>query len=420
MRIFEMQSTHIQIGGVMAMLLLLAACASDSVPPPVVSAQPDWLPAVADFKSEPNAAEPSDPLLRILWKYAPDSFYVIDRAENLPPVVKFGATSWTLKRSDEAVKTVYNPDGSKTTSSISMPGFRKWIRETDPLKQVNELVTATHENKHRYTADFAVPLMAEASGGNILRLRSNEYSDHRATLYYSYYLSRERTRLNRLYPTFPAREIADYIPQANRTDRYEIYVADDGPAQDIGIFSMLDEYNASYWSERTMYDLYQYYQAEQPPTAVTWQTYCNGQSGFFGGWAEFRYFFLTYLLYAKDKHPDVYQKLLADDRFRQTFTEVDDQYIDMHKRVIERLTSELPAYLQSKGIKSRISTYIDPKTNKFSDYIIYIDNYGTGLYWERYQATSLLLRAPTYLAIANEFRTTPAPELPPMEISRPN
>ena len=88
--------------------------------------------------------------------------------------------------------------------------------------------------------------------------------------------------------------------------------------------------------------------------------------------------------------------------------------------MITRLTNELPAYLQAKGLKTRISTYTDPKTNKFNDYIFYIDNYGTGLFWARYQVTSLLLRTPAYLEIANRFRTTPAPELPPMEIGQTN
>lgn len=420
MRTSELQTSRFHRGGLMVVLLLLTACASDGVPSPVTSAQTDWLPAVADFKNEPNAPEPSDPLLRILWKYAPDSFYVIDRAENLPDVVDFGTTKWKLKRSDQAVRTIYNPDGTQTTSTIHVAGFRKWIRATDPLKQVNDLDTATHENKHRYTVDCAVPLLAEASGHNIQRLMSNEYSDHRTTLYFAYYLGRDRTRFNRRYPTFPASEIASYIPQENRSERYQIYIIDTEVSQSLGIFSMLDEYNASYWSERTIYDLYQYYLAEQPTTADTWQTYFEGQSSVFGAWAEFRYFILTYLLYAKDKHPDVYQKLLADERFRETFTEIDDQYIDIHKRVIKRLMKDLPAQLQAKGLKSRIATYTDPKTNKFSDYIFYIDNYGTGLYWGKYQTTSMLLRTPAYLAIANEFRTTPAPELPPMDISQSN
>lgn len=417
MRILGSQSSCCRIGGLIV-VLLLAACASDSVPPPVASAPADWLPAVADFKNEPNAPEPTDPLLRIVWKYAPDSFYVIHRTENLPEVVHFDVISWKLKRSDQAVRTIYNPDGTQTKSTIHMAGFRKWIRATDPLKQVNDMDTATHENKHVYTADYAVPLLAEASGGNIQSLGSNEYSDHRTTLYYSYYLGRERTRFNRLYPTFPVREIAGYIPQEQRSQRYEIYVIESEVAKTLGIFSTLDEYNASYWSERTMYDLYQYYLVEQPITAATWQTYFQGQSSVFGAWAEFRYFILTYLLYAKDNHPDVYKKLLADDRFRETFTEIDDQYIDLHKRVIARLTNELPAYLQSKGLKARISTYIDPQTKEFKDYTFFIDNYGTGLYWAKYQATSLQLRKPAYLAIANEFRTTPAPELPPMDIGQ--
>jgi hypothetical protein len=421
MRLFELESPHFYLGGVAVMLFMMSACASDSAPQPVTPAPIDWLPATADLKAEPDAPEPSDPLLRILWKYAPDSFYVIDRTENLPATVKFGPSDWTIRRPDDVNQTVTNADGSQTITRRTVQGFRRWIFETEPLKQVIRLEIATHESKHRYTADYAVPQLAVASNGSLQRLRSAEYSDHRTTLYYSYYLSRQRTRFNRLYPTFPAKEIASYIPQENRSDRYEIYVADEGAvAQDIGIFSLLDEYNAYYWSQRTMYDLYKYFQTELPLSGDTWLEYFGGHSGSFVAWAEFRYFILTYLMYAKDNHPDLYQKLLADERLRETFTEIDDQYIELHKHVITRLTQELPAYLQSKGIKAAIRAYNDPATGKFADYIFYVDNHGRGLHWDKYQALSQILRTPAYLAIANQFRTTPAAELPPMEVGLAN
>jgi hypothetical protein len=259
--------------------------------------------------------------------------------------------------------------------------------------------------------------LAQATNRNFRILQSPEYSDHRATRYFSYYLNRHRTRFDRLYPTFPVRDIAGYIPEANRTGRFKVYVTDDVPAQYLGIFSLLDEYNATYWSQRTVYDLYKYYQAELPLTAETWRAYFGAQSGTFLGWAEFRYFILTYLLYAKDNHPEVYQKLLADERLRETFTEIDDQYIALHKRVIARLSKELPDYLQSKGLKASISIKTDPNTKKTIDFFFFIDNLGGGIYWSEYQAASQMLRTPAYLAIANQFRTTPAPELPPTEIS---
>jgi hypothetical protein len=403
-----------------ALLLLLTACATENVPAPHATAPKDWLPAVADFKNEPNAPEPSDELLRILWKYAPDSFYIIYRNANLPAKVKFNGFDWTIKRTDEALHQSLQNNGSAQTSTKTAPDYRRWIFQTDPFKQVNELATATHEEKHRYTADSAVPLLAEATNGNGQLLRSAEYGDGRMTLYFSYYLERHRTRFNRLYPTFPVGEIASYITQASRSERFKIYVAGENPGQYLGIFSTLDEYNANYWSQRTMYDLYKYYQTELPLTADTWLAYFEGQTGGFLGWAEYRYFILTYLLYAKDNHPDVYQKLLADERFRATFTEIDDRYIELHKRVIARMTKELPAYLQAKGLKASLSIKRDPITGKITDCYLNIGNQGVGIFWAEYQATSQLLRTPAYLEMANQFRTTPAPELPPMEISQTN
>lgn len=55
-----------------------------------------------------------------------------------------------------------------------------------------------------------------------------------------------------------------------------------------------------------------------------WFQYANLGANDRLAYAEFRYYILTYMLYAKDKHPDVYQGIVNNQEFKNAFKSVDN------------------------------------------------------------------------------------------------
>lgn len=154
---------------------------------------------------------------------------------------------------------------------------------------------------------------------------------------------------------FSSNEIADLIPAHLRTIRYDTYIGDYDPnlaAQAEGVYGLLNEFNAYYWGTRAAVSLYDYY-VTQPLNEDMWLEFSTNCSSSYTGYAEFRYYLLTYLLYARDNHPAVYNAILANDDFRQAFTTLDEAFIQLIDDMFAGFDKAC-AYLNSKGYQAEV------------------------------------------------------------------
>jgi hypothetical protein len=380
----------------------------------------DLLPPTMTFTNEPESPEPEDPLLRLLWKYSPDAFYLFQRCAGIPSVIQLGSAPPPGLLS--GVET-----GSQSGQYTFDQWWRQWITAREYFDQVEDLPTAVHETNHLYTSAYAMLRLKQVMRSfQDLLVWSPDHKRLDAVQFHAHYLDRIRTLFINVYDTFPTREIAERIPVNMRTDRYKLYVTGTSSTQSEGIFGLLDEYHAYYWSLRTAYDLYDYYRLELPQTAATWLAYTRAQAGDFPSWSEFRYWILTYLLFARDVHPRVYEQVLHDERFRTAFTEIDDLFIDLQKRVIHRVFDELPLNLKSIGLNCYIQTgkMKNLAGLERTDYFLVITDssgrgLGNGMNWGEYSILLGEQNTPLYLEMAAALRIRQSPQLPPLAPEQP-
>lgn len=146
-------------------------------------------------------------------------------------------------------------------------------------------------------------------------------------------------------------EMADSVPLELRTGRYDLYVGtpyDNLGSQVNGVYGLFNEYAAYYWGTSSALELYDYYM-DQDATPEQWMNYVFDIIGTWGAYSEFRYFMLHYMLYARDNYPDVYNGIMANGEFREAFTIIDNNHLQLKEEIWSTFDT-LSAYLDSKGV----------------------------------------------------------------------
>ena len=102
---------------------------------------------------------------------------------------------------------------------------------------------------------------------------------------------------------------------------------------------------------------------------------------------EFRFYILQYMLYAKAKHPAVYQGIMANTAFREAFTMVDQQFTALNKKFFAQ-KRQILARLNAKGIY----------TEEDEQYV-YIGGNGVGHFGQSYNLLNTEMQQPKYQAM---------------------
>jgi len=181
--------------------------------------------------------------------------------------------------------------------------FMRWFQTNDILRN---LPTAVHEECHANG-------MTYLKGGVIQN---------------KFYLGAGKTVTVKYTNVFKSKEMASTIPENLRTFRYNTYIggADDYlAANGLGVYGLLDEFAAYYHGTRTAVELFDYCMTfEQTPDL--WFNYISSVSGDYFAYAEFRFYILKYLMYAKQNYPDIYKNIMANKEFKQVFNTIDLNY----------------------------------------------------------------------------------------------
>lgn len=138
--------------------------------------------------------------------------------------------------------------------------------------------------------------------------------------------------------TFDSIRILERIPESLYTFRLNPYItgSEDMGSRQEGIYGLFNEYVAYYWDAKACLDIMKLYHDEllhpSPESTVYW-------NGAFLPYAEFMYWMLTYLDYAQEYDPSVYQGVMENEIFKEVFKFVTLDY--------QRVCEELLTYTDS-------------------------------------------------------------------------
>ena len=109
------------------------------------------------------------------------------------------------------------------------------------------------------------------------------------------------------------------IPEALRTTHYDRYVSSEvSPIQGSrsdGVYGLLDEFASYCWQLNNHVKLIPF---RGEKTYVQWGSYLN--------YMEFRYYILSYLLYAREHYPELYEEITDNEAFCRAFTAIDERF----------------------------------------------------------------------------------------------
>lgn len=140
---------------------------------------------------------------------------------------------------------------------------------------------------------------------------------------------------------FRTKKMARSIPKRCRTFRYPVYISKADPkltANQDGIYGLMDEFNAYHWGMNTNVALYKYYKRFGLESDA-WDTFVdiglNGKQAY----AEFKYYILHYLYYAKKHYPKVYRGIMANKNFKRAYRKTEKHYAKLIRQFDKELIS---------------------------------------------------------------------------------
>ncbi|MES0491584.1 MAG: hypothetical protein ABUK01_16430 [Leptospirales bacterium] len=163
--------------------------------------------------------------------------------------------------------------------------------------------------------------------------------------------------------TFPAKEMRFMLPEfitgesknveGPGSNYYEIYVypSNLNPSTQVyGIYGLLDEFNSYYHGKRATLDMFTYYKREAPHenSQIRWANFLQTMYSNYLAYYEFKVYILTYLIYAKEKHLEIYNNIIENKPFVYAFLTIDKLHQNL-KKEFHKIEKDLLTDLQKQG-----------------------------------------------------------------------
>jgi len=108
----------------------------------------------------------------------------------------------------------------------------------------------------------------------------------------------------------------------------------------MGIYGIVEEYNAYYHDNQSIYELYEYYvKTFGANNSEAMTEYIGMAEKATVAFYEFRLFVGWYLVHAQKKHPEIYQNTLSNKALRAVFTLIDEKYFALTQLIAKRKES---------------------------------------------------------------------------------
>lgn len=183
----------------------------------------------------------------------------------------------------------------------------------------HELNTLVHESTHKYNKEDW----------------TDENYKHRYMIKPGHDVWVNHTKL------YTSSEFISIVPKDAPTKiyRYETYVSANSEvtANEWGIYGMMDEFSAYYNGTRA--DWLAYQTAKVKVDKVSMGIFESGCFSTYQAWWEFRTFIGWYLIYAKQKYPDIYKATMTNRELAKVFNELDREFGDLVKEIDKEFES---------------------------------------------------------------------------------
>ena len=238
----------------------------------------------------------------------------------------------------------------RTAEAASVPGFKAKVTETNVMRILN-----------KYDTDSAYVIkMAKKAGDNDLMtwfdgnriIYGMDTAVHEQTHGYSfryvtdynqtaYYIGKKRTI--RVYHTriYRTKKMASSVPKRLRTTRFNTYVGK--PSANLasnvqGIYGLMNEFMAYRMGMSNTVHMYAYYR-DQGAGWNEWMQYVNDAENDRQAYAEFKYYMLHYLYYAKKHYPTVYKGIINNKKFCRAYKSMEASYAKMIPKYEKQLSN---------------------------------------------------------------------------------
>ena len=140
---------------------------------------------------------------------------------------------------------------------------------------------------------------------------------------------------------FPTSDAAKLFPEHLRTFRYDTYVSEGSRSSSNvkGIYGLLNEYSAYCWGLNHTVALYPYFQAQPMNLDLIYSFYRSGGNNL-QAYSEFRFYILSYMLYAEEHEPEVYEGIMSNNDLLAALQTMDAKCLDTLK-TYETMHNEL-------------------------------------------------------------------------------
>ena len=195
-------------------------------------------------------------------------------------------------------------------------------------------------------------------------------------------------------PVFKTKKTASSVPKACRYSRYNIYVADPMPnlsSNVQGVYGLLNEFCAYSWGMNNTVKLYPYYK-KYASDYNDWSPFFISGANNRQAYAEFNFFILHYLNYAKKHYPKHYKKIMANKAFKAAYKYTEKKF-RKNIKTWEKDVKAAVKILNDKGYEAYLSGGN-----------LWVDFYGTSLFQEEYDGIMKEVRKSKYQKIYKKLK----------------
>lgn len=212
------------------------------------------------------------------------------------------------------ILNAYDADGAYIMQEAINDGgdITRWWSVQDMLAS-SSLSTAFHEECHGYSF--------------------NMFSGERI------YIGNKKSIQVKYTDVYNTKEMAKSVPKKLRTFRFDTYIKEPNAylsANVDGAYGLLNEFTAYCWGMNTSVSLYPYFKMQDPDWWFEYVSMCASDRS---AYAEFKYYILHYLYYAKVHHPDVYRGIVNNEKFAKAFTRIEKKYARLNAVFESRMKS---------------------------------------------------------------------------------
>ena len=129
---------------------------------------------------------------------------------------------------------------------------------------------------------------------------------------------------------YHTKKMSGSVPDQCQTLRFDTYISEPSSglaANEYGAYGLLNEFCAYSWGMNNTICMRPYYETFSD-SVDTWRTWISLGASDRMAYAEFKYYILHYLQYAKKHYPQVYEGIMANEAFKTVYTQTEARFAD--------------------------------------------------------------------------------------------